>query len=109
MARRSGGRSHGLHRDASGLHARPRKEHGMTAAAAEATAFDTIKLHATELLSHDRLTRDELLAVQRNRLRTLLEHAVAHSPYYREALGPEAPYADLADLPTLSKARLMEE
>ncbi|HEX8863858.1 MAG TPA: hypothetical protein VGC06_33110 [Actinomycetes bacterium] len=61
-----------------------------------------------ELLAHDAWTRERLLAHQRARLRALLEHAVTSSPWYRRTLGPNAPEAPLAELPTLSKATLME-
>ncbi len=57
--------------------------------------------------ARDRWAREELLAYQRGRLRALLAHAVARSPYYRDALGADAADRPLADLPTLSKATLM--
>jgi phenylacetate-CoA ligase len=41
-------------------------------------------------------------------LRALLRHAVAHSPFYRESLGADAPDRPLSELPTLPKATLME-
>jgi phenylacetate-coenzyme A ligase PaaK-like adenylate-forming protein len=62
-----------------------------------------------ELMARDAWSRDELLAHQRDRLRALLEHAVAHSPYYRDVLGPGAADAPLEALPTLTKATLMEQ
>jgi phenylacetate-CoA ligase len=43
------------------------------------------------------------------RVRELVAHAVAHSPYYREQLGADAADAPLDELPTLSKATLMRE
>jgi phenylacetate-coenzyme A ligase PaaK-like adenylate-forming protein len=64
--------------------------------------------HAVALLQRDRWSREELRGYQRERLRALLRHAVERSPYYREALGPRAEDADLADLPTLTKTVLME-
>jgi phenylacetate-CoA ligase len=60
----------------------------------------------TQLMARDGWSRAELLAHQRERLRALLEHAVERSPYYREALDPDAPFESL---PTLSKATLMEQ
>jgi phenylacetate-coenzyme A ligase PaaK-like adenylate-forming protein len=42
-----------------------------------------------ELLERDRWSRDDLLAYQGERVRKLVRHAVAQSPYYREALGTE--------------------
>jgi phenylacetate-CoA ligase len=60
-----------------------------------------------ELLSHDGWSRDQLLTYQAERLRAILEHAVSHSRYYRDTLGPDAADRPLTDLPTLSKADLM--
>lgn len=59
------------------------------------------------LLARDGWSRDRLLAHQAERLRALLDHAVARSPYYREVLGPRAAERPLAELPTLSKSSLM--
>lgn len=72
-----------------------------------ASAADLLAL-AVELLEHDEWSRERLLAHQRERLRELVAHAVARSPYYREALGPDAPDRPLADMPTLPKATLMD-
>jgi phenylacetate-coenzyme A ligase PaaK-like adenylate-forming protein len=63
---------------------------------------------ARELLTHTRWSAEQLAAYQRARLKALVRHAVATSPYYREALGPDAPDAGLGELPTLSKATMME-
>jgi hypothetical protein len=65
----------------------------------------------SELLEHDRWSRERLLDHQRAGLRALLSQAVASSPYYREALGPGAGAGEirLEDLPTLAKATLMGE
>jgi phenylacetate-coenzyme A ligase PaaK-like adenylate-forming protein len=62
------------------------------------------------LLAHDAWSRDRLLSYQRTRLRKVLEHAVSSSPYYREVMGRDAldPDLRLEDLPTLSKATLMD-
>ena len=65
--------------------------------------------HAVELLQRDRWSRERLVEYQRERLRELIRHAVANSPYYRAALGPGAESRDLTELPTLPKALLMEE
>ena len=62
-----------------------------------------------ELLERDRWSRDDLLAYQGERVRKLVRHAVAQSPYYREALGTDAADRPLSELPTLSKATLMAE
>jgi len=65
---------------------------------------------AGEQLARDRWSRDRLLAYQGERLRALIAHAVAASPYYREVLGPDAASGDvpLQELPTLPKATLMD-
>jgi phenylacetate-coenzyme A ligase PaaK-like adenylate-forming protein len=64
---------------------------------------------AAALLRRDRWSRDELDTHRRDRLRELIRHAVQRSPYYRDALGSDAIDAELAELPILSKPRLMEE
>ena len=83
----------------------------MTAVAVTADPLspELLQAHALELLERDRWSRERLLEHQRVRLRALIRHAVTSSPYYRETLGRGAENADLADLPTLSKSRLMEE
>jgi len=70
--------------------------------------LDRVRGLLGELLAHDAWPRERLLAHQRTRLRALLEHAVTSSPFYRRTLGPNAPDAPLGELPTLSKATLME-
>ncbi len=58
------------------------------------------------LASHDRWTREELLAYQASDLAALRTFALAGSPFYREfhrGLGN----APLEELPVLSKAMLM--
>ena len=73
------------------------------------SAFEQVQALAGELLSHDRWSRDEVLAYQRARLQDILRHAVERSPYYREALGADAPDRPLDSLPTLPKSVLVEE
>jgi phenylacetate-CoA ligase len=80
-----------------------------TAAPIDAMSPDALRERAGEFLAHDRWPRERLLAHQRVRLRALREHAVSRSRYYREALGPDAVHADLADLPTLPKPVMMEQ
>jgi phenylacetate-CoA ligase len=65
---------------------------------------------AGEQLARDGWSRDRLLTYQAERLRAVIAHAVAASPWYRERLGPDAASGDvpLSELPTLSKATLME-
>jgi phenylacetate-coenzyme A ligase PaaK-like adenylate-forming protein len=43
-----------------------------------------------ELLERDRWSRDHLLAYQEQRVRALITHAIARSPYCREVLGADA-------------------
>ena len=62
-----------------------------------------------ELLSHDKWSRDQLLEHQQQRLRSVIEFAVANSPFYKETLGPDAARVPLDELPTLSKPTLMAE
>jgi putative adenylate-forming enzyme len=63
-----------------------------------------------QLIARTRWTAGQLAAYQRDRLSTLLRHAIAKSPYYRRVLGQDAARgeADLRDLPTLTKSTLME-
>jgi phenylacetate-CoA ligase len=63
------------------------------------------------LLCRDGWSRERLLGYQRERLNALLEHAVSSSSYYREVLGADAlaPDVRLEELPTLSKATLMDQ
>jgi phenylacetate-coenzyme A ligase PaaK-like adenylate-forming protein len=65
---------------------------------------------ADELASHDQWSRPQLLDYQRRRLRQTIAHAVAHSPYYRDAIGGsgDAPKR-LQELPVLTKSQLMSE
>jgi len=70
---------------------------------------DEIRAHVAEILALDGWPRERLLELQRARLRAVVAHAVAHSPYYRETLGPDAADASLDELPTLSKPVLLEE
>ena len=64
---------------------------------------------AAEQLARDAWSRDRLLTFQRERLRALLAHAAAASPYYRAALGRDPADTPLAELPVLSKQTLMEQ
>ena len=74
------------------------------------THADRLRALAGAQLARDRWSRDQLLAFQAARLRELIAHAVAASPYYREVLGPDAASGEvpLAELPTLPKATLMD-
>jgi putative adenylate-forming enzyme len=61
-----------------------------------------------ELMAHTRWTRERLATHQREQVGRLVRHAVANSPYYRETLGEHAADLPLHELPTLTKATLME-
>ncbi len=63
-----------------------------------------------ELIGHDRWTVEQLEAFQRRRLRELVRHATADSPFYREryaGLDPGDP-VELRRLPAVDKATVME-
>jgi phenylacetate-CoA ligase len=75
---------------------------------ATAERADVLRARVQEILAIDSWPRERVLDLQRERLRALIEHAVTHSPYYRETLGADAADAPLAELPTLSKEQLME-
>jgi phenylacetate-CoA ligase len=81
-----------------------------TAPPAPSAELERLRALAAELLGHDAWSRERLLAHQRARLRDLLRHAAAASPYYREAIGSAAedPEPDLAALPVLTKETLVE-
>jgi phenylacetate-coenzyme A ligase PaaK-like adenylate-forming protein len=63
---------------------------------------------AARLMERARWSADRLAAHQREQLDELLRHAAANSPYYRRVLGTGAAGAPLDELPTLTKATLME-
>jgi phenylacetate-coenzyme A ligase PaaK-like adenylate-forming protein len=67
---------------------------------------ERLRALAAEQLERDGWTREQLLAYQERRVRALLRHAAACSPYYRRTLRPERP---LAEQPVLPKATLMEQ
>ncbi|HKB39447.1 MAG TPA: hypothetical protein VKD72_23625, partial [Gemmataceae bacterium] len=64
---------------------------------------------ALRLLLLRRQRPDQILALQRKRLRQLLRHASEHSPFYRRRLrGLDPARCRLADVPPLTKADMME-
>ena len=79
----------------------------MTATAT--SPLDQVRALAAEQLARDSWSRAKLLDYQAQRLCRLLAHAVVRSPYYLDALGPDAASKPLSALPTLSKATLMEQ
>ena len=81
----------------------------MSAAVAPASSLQRLQALAGELAARDAWPRERLLAHQREALRAVLDHATAASPYYREALGPDASSRPLSALPTLPKQTLVEQ
>lgn len=69
-----------------------------------------IEALANEMTAREFWSRDQLLEFQRHRLREIVQHAVANSPYYREVLGDVGDgVVDLRRLPVLTKATLMAQ
>jgi phenylacetate-CoA ligase len=72
--------------------------------------LDSVRQVAATLSARDTWSRAALLDVQRQRLKSLLEHAVAASPYYRDTIGSAVSAGTpLDDLPILTKTMLMNE
>jgi phenylacetate-coenzyme A ligase PaaK-like adenylate-forming protein len=71
----------------------------------------TLMAQGAELIARVPWSRPQLLAFQRRRLRELLEHVVARSPYYREQFGRHVGRSAvrLERLPTLPKKTLVDE
>jgi hypothetical protein len=57
------------------------------------TKAERLKALAGVQLARDRWSRDQLLAFQGERLRAVIAHAAAASPYYRDLLGRTRPRA----------------
>jgi phenylacetate-CoA ligase len=72
-------------------------------------ARQRVQALAAEMLARDRWPREQLLAYQQARLREILQHCVAKSPYYRRLIGHAgARDIPLSELPILTKATLMQ-
>jgi phenylacetate-CoA ligase len=74
--------------------------------------LDRSRLEAlcARMIARDSWSRERLLAHQEERLRELVEHAVAQSPYYRQQIGCAGRGAiDLQQIPVLTKDTLMAE
>ena len=82
-----------------------------TTLSANETNLAELQAQGAELIARDRWPREQLLRFQRERLRELLAFATASSPYYRDALGPDAARGEIAldELPTLSKTTLIDQ
>jgi phenylacetate-coenzyme A ligase PaaK-like adenylate-forming protein len=63
---------------------------------------------ARALGDQERWPRERLEALQQARLDALVRHAVAHSAFYRERVGPVSGPVTLQALPTLDKATMMD-
>lgn len=68
-----------------------------------------LRLTRKDLATTARLSPEELRVHQGDRFRSVLRHAAAESPFYRELYrGIDPDNVELADLPTVTKAQLME-
>jgi phenylacetate-coenzyme A ligase PaaK-like adenylate-forming protein len=72
-------------------------------------ALQRVRTLAHTLGGRDGWSPERMRGHQREALRATLARAVAASPYYREALGPDAPNRPLHELPTLPKETLVAE
>ena len=73
-------------------------------------ARERVEALAAQMIDRERWPRERLLEFQRRRLRAIVQHAVANSPYYHRAIG-DVGNADvnLQQLPVLTKTTLMAE
>ena len=72
--------------------------------------FERIQALTDQMLARERWPRARLLKYQRTRLREIVQHAVANSPYYRRVIGDVGNGGiDLQRLPVLTKTTLMAE
>jgi phenylacetate-CoA ligase len=73
--------------------------------------LELVHERAAALVAHAQWSPGRLRAHRRERLRALVAHAVARSPYYRERLGADVARGDivLEELPTLPKQTMMRE
>ena len=73
-------------------------------------ARERIEALAAQMLDRERWPRARLLEFQRRRLHAIVQHAVAHSPYYRHVIGDVGnDDIRLHQLPILTKTTLMAE
>jgi phenylacetate-CoA ligase len=73
--------------------------------------LELVHERAAALVARAQWSPERLRAHRRERLRALVAHAVARSPYYRERLGADVARGDivLEELPTLPKQTMMRE
>jgi phenylacetate-CoA ligase len=87
-----------------------KQEQPMTQSLLTGAGHARIERLATRMLERERWPRERLLAFQRRRLRAIVQHAVAHSPYYRRVIGAVGDGdVNLQQLPILTKTTLMAE
>jgi phenylacetate-CoA ligase len=73
-------------------------------------SHERIEALAAQMLERERWPRERLLEFQRRRVREIVQHAVAHSPYYRRVIGDVGNgNINLQRLPILTKTTLMAE
>src|SRR5262245_66334827 len=74
-------------------------------------SMTAIQSRGAELIARDGWSRAQLIEFQRDRLCSLLAHAVNASPYYRDALGPRdaTGKVPISELQTLQKTNLMDQ
>ena len=67
-----------------------------------------LRRHADQLSDRNTWSHDALMAYQRQQLQSVLQHAVTHSAFYKNTIGPLLDRKrPLSDFPTLSKKTLM--
>src|SRR5262245_43719328 len=74
------------------------------------SARSRVEALAAEMIARECWPHERMLELQRRRLREMVQHAVANSPYYRDVIGAlgDGPI-DLQHLPVLTKTTLMAE
>jgi phenylacetate-CoA ligase len=82
----------------------------MTASLLTEAGRERVEVLAAQMLERERWPREQLLEYQRERLCKIVQHAVANSPYYRQAIG-DVGNGDipLHELPILTKTTLMAQ
>lgn len=73
-------------------------------------ARERVQVLVAQMIERERWPRERLLEYQGSRLREIVQHAIANSPYYHEAVGDLGNGdIDLQQLPVLTKTTLMAE